>query len=74
MNFNGWLKIPFKTQARGYDSSGGLPLTIDNFGPHDEVLFARPSHFGVGRSSCNHHFVVTRWGIPKPVFFRRDFN
>ena len=51
--------------------SGTLPLTIDNFGLQDEVLFARPSHFGVGvgvgRSSCNHHFIVTRSTIDRLV-------
>lgn len=55
------------------DTSGVvLPLTLDNFGPHDEVLFGRPSHLlsggGGGRSStCNHHFIVTRSTIDRLV-------
>ena len=47
--------------------SSQLPLTLDNFGPHDEVLFGRPSHTGGERSSCNHHFIVTRSTIDRLV-------
>ena len=47
--------------------SSSLPLTIDNFGLQDEVLFARPSHFGASRSACNHHFIVTRSTIDRLV-------
>jgi hypothetical protein len=51
------------------DTSVVLPLTLDNFGPHDEVLFGRPSHLlSGGRSStCNHHFIVTRSTIDRLV-------
>jgi hypothetical protein len=56
-------------QVRRHDPDAAtvLPLTLDNFGEHDEVLFARPSHMVAGRSSCNHHFVVTRATIDRLV-------
>ena len=52
---------------RQVPDSSQLPLTLDNFGPHDEVLFGRPSHMGGERSSCNHHFIVTRSTIDRLV-------